>query len=184
MPAQKQPFTLELALLGLVRMQPAHPYELHQRLRESRALGLVWQLKQAHLYALLARLEAAGYLESMSEAQPNRPPRKMRHLTEQGRAGFTQWLSEPVHHGRDFRLEFLAKLFFAHQEGVATAAQLIERQHAACAQRVQELERRIAALPADQPFERLVMQFRQGQLEATLQWLDQCAQEIGRAVKR
>jgi DNA-binding PadR family transcriptional regulator len=184
MPTQKQPFTIELALLGLVRREPAHPYELHQRLCDSRALGLVWQLKQAHLYAVVARLEAAGYLTSISEAQPNRPPRKILHLTEQGREAFQHWLREPVRHGRDFRLEFLAKLFFAHQEGPQRTAELIAGQRTACAQRLQELERRIDALPDDQPFERLVLQFRQGQLAATLEWLDLCAQESGKTVKR
>jgi DNA-binding PadR family transcriptional regulator len=178
MPALKQPFTVELALLGLVRTQAAHPYELHQRLRESRDLGLVWQIKQAHLYALLARLEAAGYLISIPEPQANRPPRKMLHLTEQGRAVFAHWLHEPVAHGRDFRLEFLAKLFFAHQEGPATVAALIERQRDACRRRMRDLDRQIAALPADQPFERLVVQFRSGQLAATLAWLDSCAQAL------
>jgi DNA-binding PadR family transcriptional regulator len=116
----------------------------------------VWHLKQSHLYALLARLEAAGYLASATATQGNRPPRKMLHLTARGEAAFAEWLASPVEHGRDFRLEFLAKLFFAARDGSPA----------------------IAALLASQPFEQLVLRFRLGQIQAILPWLDQCAQVL------
>lgn len=178
MPTIKQPLTVELALLGLVREQSMHPYEMHQRLLQREALGFLWQLKQSHLYALLARLEADGYLVHTLESHGARPPRKLLRITPEGRAIFARWLREPVAHGRDFRLEFLAKLYFASQDGVATVSALIERQREACHQRMQALTEQIAALPPDQPFERLVVQFRHGQLAATLTWLESCTQAL------
>ena len=42
-------------------------------------------------------------------------PRKMLRLTPRGREAFAEWVRNPVEHGRDFRLEFLAKLYFATQ---------------------------------------------------------------------
>ena len=43
-------------------------------------------------------------------------------LTPDGLAAFDRWVASPVAHGRDFRLEFLAKLYFAMQSrpGVRT----------------------------------------------------------------
>src|SRR3712207_428899 len=112
-PMVKLPLTLEHALLGFLWQRPMHAYEIHQMLKEARALGLIWHLKQSQLYALLARLEEEGYITSITEPQGTRPPRRVMHLTSQGREAFQRWLVEPVAHGRDFRQEFLAKLFFA-----------------------------------------------------------------------
>lgn len=179
MPTQKQPLTVELALLGLLREGAMYPYEMHQRLLQREALGFLWQLKQSHLYALLARLEAAEYLVHTLESQGSRPPRKLLQVTPEGRAVFTRWLHEPVAHGRDFRLEFLAKLYFASQDGADTVSALIARQRDACRQRIDALTEQIAALPPDQPFERLVVQFRHGQLAATLTWLESCTHALG-----
>jgi DNA-binding PadR family transcriptional regulator len=165
---------LELALLGLLRAHPRHAYDLHQVLQRTEALGIVWHLKQGHLYALLAKLEEAGYVASTLEPHGPRPPRKMLSLTARGREAFTQWLERPVEHGRDFRLEFLAKLYFAAQEGEAAIGPLIERQRMACREWLEELRRQIDAVSAEHPFERLVLQFRFSQLEAILSWLDTC----------
>ena len=45
------PDGLEYALLGLLRREPLHAYEMYQRLRRGELLGHIWQLKQSHLYA-------------------------------------------------------------------------------------------------------------------------------------
>lgn len=54
MPTIKQPLTVELALLGLVREQSIHPYEMHQRLLQREALGFLWQLKQSQRFTTTA----------------------------------------------------------------------------------------------------------------------------------
>lgn len=174
----KQPFTIELALLGFVRHQPMHPYEIHQRLEQHDALGAVWHLKQGHLYAILRRLEEEGYVVSVTQPQGTRPPRKVLSMTPEGRTTFLQWLSEPVAHGRDFRLEFLAKLFFAQQEGPAAVGLLVERQRHAFQQRQDQLDRRLAALPAGRPYEQLVLEFRRSQLATIIAWLDRCVETL------
>jgi DNA-binding PadR family transcriptional regulator len=169
---------LELALLGLLRTQPRHAYELHQVLQKTEPLAIVWRLKQGLLYALLAKLEEAGYVASTLEQHGARPPRKVLRLTDRGLEAFTRWVVSPVEHGRDFRLEFLAKLYFAAQEGKATIDALIAAQRAACADWVADLNRQIQAIPMEHPFERLVLQFRLNQLEAILAWLDSCERAL------
>jgi DNA-binding PadR family transcriptional regulator len=166
---------LEHALLGLLREHPMHAYDMHLQLLRTEQLGLVWRLKQGNLYALLAKLEAEGYLESTTEPQETRPPRKILRLTARGEAALARWLASPVEHGRDFRQEFLAKLYFASRDGPALASELLARQRQACHGWLDELQAQLAALDAERPFERLVLRFRMGQIEATLRWLDECA---------
>ena len=62
-PMVKQPLTTEYALLGFLRQQPMHAYEIHQTLLRNEALGLVWHLKQSLVYVMLERLEAEGYID-------------------------------------------------------------------------------------------------------------------------
>src|SRR5262249_48869253 len=107
------PLTLEHALLGFLRQRSMYPYEIYQTLSQAHDLGRVWHLKQSQVYALLSRLEEAGFISTTTEMQNSRPPRKVMTLTPSGLKAFDAWLLAPVAHGRDFRLEFLAKLYFA-----------------------------------------------------------------------
>lgn len=179
-PMIKLPLTVECALLGFLRERPVHAYEMHQQMQQAEALGLVWHLKQSQLYALLTKLEEAGYIAADLEPQANRPPRKMLSLTEQGRVFFDQWRSTPVEHGRDFRIEFLAKLYFARQAGSGAVAQLLATQREACLGWLGALRDQSAALD-EGSFEWLVVRFRLGQIEATLVWLDTCSSALAPA---
>lgn len=174
MPRAKGPLTLEYALLGFIQSEPTHAYEIHQRLEQTEMLGLVWRLKQRQLYALLERLESEGYVAAVLEPQDNRPPRRLLHLTPSGAAAFCQWLTTPVAHGRDFRQEFMAKLYFARKSEAASVATLIAQQRSVCQQQIEEFRTQLAAMPAERVLDTLVFHFRIGQLAATLQWLDTC----------
>lgn len=177
-PMIKQPLTIEHALLGFLRQQPMHAYEIHQTLTRNEALGLVWHIKQSLVYVMLERLEAEGYITAALEPQGSRPPRKLLHLTPAGRAAFDHWQAAPVAHGRDFRLEFLAKLYFARQQGSDHAARLIAAQQAACRGWLADLRAQSDARSAEQDYDWLVLQFRAGQIEAILGWLDICATTV------
>lgn len=178
--ASKKPsLALEHALLGLLRRQPMHAYEMYQRLVQVEALGLVWHLKQSHLYALLARLEEDGYIAGTTEPQGTRPPKRVLRLTARGQAAFEAWVAAPVAHGRDFRLEFLAKLFFALEESPAEAAALIDRQRTTCHEWLDDLGTQEGALETERPYNWLVVQFRRSQIEAILGWLGTCATTLG-----
>lgn len=165
---------MELALLGFLSDEPMHAYEMHQLLNQTETLGLVWRIKQSQLYALLARLEEAGYLSIVLAPQETRPARKMLHLTETGRAAFDAWLVAPVHHGRDLRQEFLAKLYFANIAGPTVVEQLVSVQRAACLSMLKNLQARADA--AQQPYARVVYEFRCSQLRASCEWLDRCTE--------
>jgi PadR family transcriptional regulator AphA len=177
-PMIKQPLTIEYALLGFLRQQPMHAYEIHQTLMRNEALGLVWHIKQSLVYVMLERLEAEGLVTTSLEPQGSRPPRKILQLTPDGQAAFAAWLVTPVAHGRDFRLEFLAKLYFASQDDPTRAATLIATQQVACRDWLVDLRAQAEALSDARDYDWLVVQFRIGQIEAILAWLDICAANV------
>ena len=55
---------LELAILGLLKEQPRHGYELKKRLGET--LGVFWGVSFGSLYPALRRLERSGAIEAVA----------------------------------------------------------------------------------------------------------------------
>lgn len=172
------PLSTEFALLGFLRRQSMHGYEIHQQLSDATGLGLVWRLKQSQLYALLAKLEREGYVTTTVEYQDTRPPRKMFELTEAGRRAFLEWVERPVPQGRKLRLDFLAKFYFAQLEGPDVALRLIEGQRATCRDWLRQQEEEADLLRQSRPYDWLVHKFRMGQIEAMLAWLDTCQEML------
>ncbi len=173
-PLLQSPLTIEHALLGFVRHEPLHGYEIHRRLSQTPELRLIWRIKQSRLYALLARLEEEGLLRASHEPQDGRPPRKVFHLTAAGEDAFGRWLVEPVQLPREMRLEFMLKLYFAGEEGAAVAEELIHAQGAVC-------ERwpatRAGNGTAAGQFGRAVRLYRRKHIEAIQEWLASLATE-------
>ena len=178
-PMVKLPLSIEYGLLGFLRDGSSYPYEIHQQLEQTAVLHLVWHLKQRQTYALLERLEEEGYLTSTTQEQGRRPPRRMLHLTPSGKAAFEQWVTLPVEHGRDFRQEFMIKLYFAQREGPETLPLLIDSQIEASREWLHRFQAQLAAISTEEPLDRLVILFRIGQLEAILTWLEQCREVLG-----
>ncbi len=172
------PLAVEYALLGFIYEQPAHGYEIYHRLAAPTELWQVWRLKQSQLYALLNKLEDEALIAATFQPQDTRPPRKIYSLTPDGQAAFQRWLTTPVAHGREMRIEFLAKLYFAHRQDDATVHQLLERQLAACQQWLAALQEQFIAQPDDHFFAYAVQQFRVSQIEAFVAWLTRCQQAL------
>lgn len=63
---------LELAVLGLLKEQPLHGYELKKRLGET--LGFLWGVSYGSLYPALRRLERGGAIEIVEPAPPATAP--------------------------------------------------------------------------------------------------------------
>jgi PadR family transcriptional regulator, regulatory protein AphA len=162
-------------LLGLLMSEPRHGYELYQDL--SQQLGRVWQVGLSQLYAQLKQLEEAGLVTAHTEHQGARPPRKVYHLTPEGRDAFMVWVREPSPYLRHIRVEFLARVYFYDRLGLAGLEQLVARQKAVCHEQIARFER--LAAEAEDNFRRLVLEFRRGQLEAVVHWLDRCVELLG-----
>jgi len=157
-------------LLGLLLSEPKHGYELFQEF--GRDLGQVWRVGQSQLYAHLKQMEEAGLVSVRVEEQPHRPARKVYQLTPRGRAAFEEWVHEPTPYLRRIRVEFLARLYFFQRLSLEGLDVLVAQQKAVCRDQMERFSRFMAG--TEDPFEHLVLEFRRGQLEAVMRWLDRC----------
>lgn len=167
----QHPLTVEHALLAILRPRPMHGYDIYKQIADPAGLWLVWRMKQSQLYALLAKLEGAGYIEATLHPQEARPPRKVYELTATGEQALANWLATPVGRGRQMRMEFLLKLFFAQQDSPEATVALLAAQREECQSWLDAHHEQSAATP---PFAAQVHQFRQHQIESWLAWLASC----------
>src|SRR4029450_5804187 len=63
---------LELAILGLLKEQPLHGYELRKRLGDT--LGFLWGVSYGSLYPALRRLERSGAIEIVAPGSGSAAP--------------------------------------------------------------------------------------------------------------
>jgi len=157
----------EYVVLGALMSGARHGYEIMQFLGS--ALEATWRVSTSQLYVLLKRLEEEGCLESSPESQGTRPPKRVFSLTDKGRKAFLGWLSAPVDHVRDFRMEFLCKLFFFDSLSLAGAHDLVEAEIRVLEQRLHRLHSR--AGQDESGFIKLVYSFKARNVECLLSWL-------------
>ena len=173
-PNVRHSLSIELALLGFLRQGPLHGYQIHQQLSGPSGLSQVWRLKQSQLYALLARLDEAGYISGTLQAQESRPARRVYSLTPLGEAVYLEWVRSPVSVPRQIRQEFLTKLYFARREGVQAYAALVQAQRGATHGWLADLEARTPPAPDTDLQRWLVHQYRMRHIQAILDWLTLC----------
>jgi PadR family transcriptional regulator PadR len=177
-PRPTSALTLEHVLLALLDQKPMHGYELYQNVCKMQGISLIWNIKQALLYAILDKLERRGYLSSQQVQGEAYPPRNYFHLTSMGKSSLQAWRKTPVRRARDLRQEFLAKLIVARRYGKADALELIHIQEQACQAWYDELQTNIPALDAEHMDAWLVYSFRINRVEGILSWLKICVSEI------
>jgi PadR family transcriptional regulator, regulatory protein AphA len=160
----------ENALLGILVEGPKHGYELHGYVATE--MNQFWNLSMSQVYALLKRMEHEGMVVSRQEWQGTRPPKKIFALTSRGREGFLHWVSTPVRHIRDIRIEFMAKLFFAGKLCSKERITLVEKQIALLDEKL-DVIKNSKEKSADE-FQALIYSFKVSQTNAILSWLRQC----------
>jgi PadR family transcriptional regulator AphA len=170
----------EYVILGILMKQERHGYEIHTLL--SSGLGHTWYAGISQVYALLKRLEAAEKVVSAVEQQDNRPAKHVYSITQKGRETFLQWVHSPLERMRDLRLEFLAKLFFIKELNLTGSDELIRKQMDIFQTQLRDIKREDES--RHEGFERLVLRFRIGQIEAVLAWLQDCARHINPTSRR
>jgi hypothetical protein len=98
-------------------------------------------------------------------------------LTPEGREVFLDWVHQPTPYLRYIRVELLARLFFFQTLSLPGLEALVAAQKEVCQDQVERFEQ--LAGQTDDGFRRLVLEFRHGQLQAVIQWLDRCLQILG-----
>ena len=173
----KETFPVDGAILGAIQLSPArHGYALQNWLTAN--LGSIWRIAPSRLYATLNQLEKRGLIRGEAIPQAGRPPRRAFTLTPAGENEFWSWATAPVRHLRDVRVEFLAKIYFLHQLAPEQVSQLISEEIAVLERIRSRLARRKKLRVTDEFVGQIAISFRLGQLQATIDWLHNCAQQL------
>jgi len=187
---------LDLAILGLLTEGDLHGYEIRRRLRDS--LGLLANVSFGSLYPALARLEAAGAVESVEPAAPvtpvpaglatgslsgelaalrarraglGRPKRskKVYRITDTGRQLFATLLDEPAP-TEDAR-SFSLRLSLASHLSPERRLGLLERRRNQLRSRLDEVVAGTAGAELD-AYQRSVVDHTADSVRADIAWLD------------
>lgn len=167
-----EPYSGEYLLLGLIRSKPIHAYDLHKHLIEDEDLHLIWRFNQSQLYALLEKLDRAGYISATIAEGTTFPFRKVYTITDEGADLFENWLEEPVLNQHNLRRDFIMKLYFLLQGSVNEYRRIIQLQLNYCASRLEKQQANLAELSSDEVFQRAVYEFRAQTTLANINWLN------------
>lgn len=169
-PRPALPLRLEYILLGLIRRQPVHGYDLLRHWNEPGGIGLVWQVKTGRLYAALEKLEQLGSLHPNVIATEFSPLRKEYQITPSGEQIFLDWMKTPVPAARDFRQDFLAKVYFSNEVPPGLMTDLFHQQKLVSSGWLASLQSRLIQA---NPYEQQVLSFRIHQVKSILNWLNE-----------
>lgn len=167
---------MRLALLVLLASGAAHGYELKQQLEK--LLGAAYpQPNVGQIYVTLARLEKAGLIEGEEVSQSSRPNKKTYRITSAGRESVDLWFDEVADEPR-VRDEFFMKLALATDTGLADHITLINKQRRQYLNTMRELSRLSAAEDRDNRVAQLLIEGAMLHLQADLDWLERCQEEL------
>jgi len=162
----------KLLLLGLLRRQEMHGYQLNEFIDHN--LALCTDLKKPTAYYLLDQMSKDGWISAETEQEGNRPPRKVYQLTEAGEAAFQRLLREnlaaysPVNFPGDIGLAFLDWLT------PAETLPLLEAQKKQVTARLTEIK----SIPGHVGSLGLIFSHQIHHLNAELSWLEEIITKI------
>jgi DNA-binding PadR family transcriptional regulator len=178
---------LEIAVLGLLKEQDMHGYELKKRLAD--VFGLASAVSFGSLYPALARLERAGAVSVVKAEDPEadaeagsvgpewraRRRRKVYSITARGSEMFQDLLASSQSGGEDERF-FNLRLAFARYLPPERRLGLLEQRRAVLGERLAHLAARARARRDDR-YMRVLAERQQEALSRDVSWLDHLIQE-------
>jgi DNA-binding PadR family transcriptional regulator len=189
---------LEIAVLGLLKEQPLHGYELKKRLGET--LGFLWGVSYGSLYPALRRLEREGAIEVVAdplalapaaplaatgsvkgdlaaarrgaarETKPSRRTRKAYRITPTGVARFEELLLADDPHADDDKA-FALKLAFCSDLPAPARIELLERRHVALLTRLNQSRRAVDT--RNDRYSRSLVEHRTRSVQRDLEWVEE-----------
>lgn len=170
--------SIDIALLGFLIDDEKHGYELFKDIADIADFGQIYSVKIGRLYSVLNRMETERFISSRVDSEGNRPPKKIFKINEKGLEAFNNWMSEPIQHGRDIRINFLVKLYFSREGGFFPLEELIKSQINECKSWLDFQDRKIEKIHDKEKFEYIVRQFRKSQIEGYINWLNWCKRSL------
>jgi DNA-binding PadR family transcriptional regulator len=162
-------------ILSLLAKEPAHGYELRQRLEN--ALGPAGgALNPGQVYVTLSRLERAGLVEATDVPQPSQPDKKVYELTVAGRERVVRWFND-LAWSKVAPLEFHLKLVMAAATRLADPVALVDSQRLELLRELRQLQELALDEPPDSDGA-LLLEGTSLRLQADIRWLEVCQQRF------
>lgn len=158
----------QLLLLGLLRLQDMHGYQLNEAIDAH--VGLSINLKKATAYDLLRKMEAEGWVSHHEEREGNRPPRRVYAITPDGEVAFQRMLRTGVAQYTPGEFPTAIPLAFLDELLPGEARTLLGKRRAAIAKQLDEIP------PPDEHHPGslgLIMEHQRRHLQTELNWVDE-----------
>jgi len=167
---------LELAILGLLKQQPMHGYQLSRELGES--LGGFWRVSYGSLYPTLRRLEREGEVETVPDEGGGSGRRKhVYRITEKGETAFLELLQETPPDTSSEDTRFRVRLAFFRYLPPETRIRLLERRRAYLQDRLSAITDSLGTARARvDDYTLALIQHGQSATESDIAWLDELIQ--------
>ncbi|PBC71854.1 PadR family transcriptional regulator [Streptomyces sp. TLI_235] len=166
---------MRLPLLALVAKEPAHGYELKQALEQT--FGAAYpQANIGQIYVTLGRLEQNGLIQG-EDVSDSKRPKRVYEITDAGRKVLADWFAEPTE-GPKVRDEFFTKLVLAPATGVTDRITLINQQRRHYLNTMRGLSKLAASEDRDNRIAHLMIEGAMLHLQADLDWLERCQEEL------
>ena len=162
-------------ILSLLAKEPAHGYELRQRLVQ--ALGPAGgELNPGQVYVTLSRLERAGLVVAREVAQPSQPDKKVYELTASGLERVMEWFND-LSWSKVAPLEFHLKLVAAAATRLTDPVALVDSQRLELLRELRQLQE-LALRESPDSDGALLLEGASLRLQADIRWLEVCQQRI------
>ncbi|MFC9436441.1 PadR family transcriptional regulator [Nocardia sp. NPDC057030] len=104
---------LAMVVLGILNLEPMHPYAIQRRIKEWGKDKVVNVAQRAALYKTIGRLQEAGLVAVRETGRDQQyPERTVYEITDAGRTACTTWLAEMISTPRNEYPDFPAALSF------------------------------------------------------------------------
>jgi DNA-binding PadR family transcriptional regulator len=171
----------EPALLGFLLDGPMHGYDLYKQVNAH--LGLMWHIGMSQMYAIVNAYVVRGWIHTQVQSQELRPARKLLEITPAGREAFEEWLHQPAHGLREFRLDFFLRLYSARTLGAPAIQALVDQQVESVRDELENLNKHRKSAVEESELVQLTRDFRIQQLTTILKWLESNRAQLIRLAK-
>lgn len=164
----------ELLLLGMLRTQAMHGYQLHELIDSH--LGGSIQIKKPTAYSLLDMMAESGWVSCVEEQAGKRPLRRVYTITEAGEATFQQLIRQSL---ADYKpMDYLGSIALAFVDAIPApeATGLLRERRASIDQLLQSTQSQEKHPGTMQ----LLIENHVLHLSTELQWLDEVIERIER----
>ena len=168
----------ELLLLGLLREQGMHGYQLLEFIDTQMASCV--DLKKPTAYFLLEKMAAAGWIRFEQGQEGNRPPRRVYNITTEGEAVFQRLLRENLGSYEPARFASDIGLAFVDTLPPEEALGLLRQRRAAAQVQLAAVQ----AAPEHPGSAQLMIEHQVHHLTSELDWLDKIIERINRRAKK